>query len=706
LWGVDISLDKVVEAFDSSSAEEISLPIMEVIPDALQPRQSYDVAALEQLAGSIREFGILNKPLVERMTIKRAIEYVQTWDDSKHKQTYLDFLKETKNEFVYMLVSGHRRHLAGLMAGLNNLNCLVIPGDLSIIERRIIQLHENKYTPLSPWMRAEAIVDLFGLISASYEEKRMTYTRKQLALDIGYSESTISDAFAFVEDLHEEIKERVREEKVEYGHAINISRLPKQRQQGELRQILDAKRGKKKKGMSLREATKRVSGLLRQEREVFVPQTAYETTAWEHKLPKLRESLKQCQDIMYIVIKLSNLSGSEVLREYNTFLTSSLIAQIKAFYTDFSEMTGPASHLHHHFSSYHAFADYVKNIAPRPRAREKIQTERYGNLVSSCLEKNLENRLDTDPEPLYDHVRMIPLDEIDFDPKNPRKKYKSEDIEELAASIAKVGLIHPIHVTYEDGKYRVDAGNSRLRAYHLLDEKGLLKERVIPAYILNELPENLLHRLKIDENTQQRPNLDERAATWSGLFKDMKTGGNLKTIAAFSREIGEPADVVGTALKYEDSLHPDVQNLVHEGILPYSVALVLAEYNNQFVDSPSASYTHEQLEWQIIPALDAALGNYSSVALRNSLDRTIQDRLQTTFLSEREIRDFREQVRDSVRSRLNSALQGLSYLIREEMKPEHLPHLMNNISLLRAFYKFDDTISYFFRQSMGDLVDK
>lgn len=63
-----------------------------------------------------------------------------------------------------------------------------------------------------------------------------------------------------------------------------------------------------------------------------------------------------------------------------------------------------------------------------------------------------------------DYFARIPADQIETDPTQPRKFFDQAALEELAASIA-VRLLHPPAVTkLAEGRYRLDAGERRLRA--------------------------------------------------------------------------------------------------------------------------------------------------------------------------------------------------------------------------------------------------
>ena len=96
-------------------------------------------------------------------------------------------------------------------------------------------------------------------------------------------------------------------------------------------------------------------------------------------------------------------------------------------------------------------------------------------------------------------VELIDIDKIDFN-INERLEFQDgvdvSDLDELVASIKKVGLIHPIVVVKKGDRYEKVAGRRRIEAYKLL------KKEKIPAIVLEEQEINVIEKLKMnfDEN--------------------------------------------------------------------------------------------------------------------------------------------------------------------------------------------------------------
>lgn len=93
-------------------------------------------------------------------------------------------------------------------------------------------------------------------------------------------------------------------------------------------------------------------------------------------------------------------------------------------------------------------------------------------------------------------LKEIKLDQIIRDEEQPRREFSEEALNALAQSIKEHGVLQPIVVTREDGKYKIVAGERRWRAAKLA---GLEK---IPAIIRTLDSQNRLE-LSIIENAQR-----------------------------------------------------------------------------------------------------------------------------------------------------------------------------------------------------------
>lgn len=116
-------------------------------------------------------------------------------------------------------------------------------------------------------------------------------------------------------------------------------------------------------------------------------------------------------------------------------------------------------------------------------------------------------------------LKELKITDIVRDEDQPRREFSAEAIEALASSIKEHGVLQPIVVTKEDGKYKIVAGERRWRASKIA---GLDK---IPAIIRTLDSQNRLE-LSIIENAQRE---DLNAIELATAYAKLKTQFNLSS---------------------------------------------------------------------------------------------------------------------------------------------------------------------------------
>lgn len=114
-------------------------------------------------------------------------------------------------------------------------------------------------------------------------------------------------------------------------------------------------------------------------------------------------------------------------------------------------------------------------------------------------------------------LKHLKIDDIFRDEEQPRREFNEEALEALAASIKEHGVLQPIVVTKEEGKYKIVAGERRWRASKIA---GLEK---IPAIVRTLDSQNRLE-LSIIENAQRE---DLNAIELATAYAKLKTQFNL-----------------------------------------------------------------------------------------------------------------------------------------------------------------------------------
>lgn len=141
----------------------------------------------------------------------------------------------------------------------------------------------------------------------------------------------------------------------------------------------------------------------------------------------------------------------------------------------------------------------------------------------------------------------ISVDSIEANPFQPRTNFDGQALEELAASIRKLGIVQPLTVReITPGKYQLIAGERRLRASRLA---GLTH---VPAYVRTADDQAMLE-LALVENIQ-REDLDavEVAISFQRLIEECRltqeqlserVGKQRSTVANYLRLLKLPAEI-------------------------------------------------------------------------------------------------------------------------------------------------------------------
>lgn len=96
-------------------------------------------------------------------------------------------------------------------------------------------------------------------------------------------------------------------------------------------------------------------------------------------------------------------------------------------------------------------------------------------------------------------VKPIRLDSLDISPSNVRKQNVTADLDSLAASLQEFGLLQPIVVHENDGRYTIIVGQRRYLAARQLGWE------TIPAFVLNRpFDQDQSIILSLSENIQRR----------------------------------------------------------------------------------------------------------------------------------------------------------------------------------------------------------
>ena len=169
------------------------IPIADIDPNLSQPRKEFDKDALEQLADSIRQAGVLQPILV------------------------------VENGMRYRIVAGERRYRAARLAGLETIPC--ITRSLTEVQQLEAALIENlQREDLNPIEEAQAIKALM---------QQCGYTQEEAAKRLGKSRPAVANLLRLL-SLPESIIQMVIAGELSAGHARVLAGVSPESRQLEL----------------------------------------------------------------------------------------------------------------------------------------------------------------------------------------------------------------------------------------------------------------------------------------------------------------------------------------------------------------------------------------------------------------------------------------------------------------------------------------
>lgn len=173
------SLDLSLEFLDSSNEDVRSIAIEFISPGPFQPRFEFDDQALQELADSIREHGII-QPIVVR----------------------------TKGNDRYEIIAGERRWRAAQRIPLHNVPIIVrnVTDKAALAISLIENIQRESLNPVEEASQLKRLIDEFSL------------AHSELAQTIGKSRAAVSNKLRLL-NLTEPVLEMLKVGKMEVGHA-------------------------------------------------------------------------------------------------------------------------------------------------------------------------------------------------------------------------------------------------------------------------------------------------------------------------------------------------------------------------------------------------------------------------------------------------------------------------------------------------------
>lgn len=153
-------------------------------------------------------------------------------------------------------------------------------------------------------------------------------------------------------------------------------------------------------------------------------------------------------------------------------------------------------------------------------------------------------------------VQMIDIDHVEANRQQPRRRFDDDGLEELSRSIKETGILQPVLVTRDGDRFRILAGERRVRAARLA---GLTR---VPVLVKEGLEDRDHLLLALIENVQRRDltAMEEADAYWH--LKD-KFGMTQEEIA---ERVGKDRTTVANAMRLL-KLPAEIRAQVEDGLL-------------------------------------------------------------------------------------------------------------------------------------------
>ncbi|MEJ7678880.1 MAG: ParB/RepB/Spo0J family partition protein [Segetibacter sp.] len=161
-------------------------------------------------------------------------------------------------------------------------------------------------------------------------------------------------------------------------------------------------------------------------------------------------------------------------------------------------------------------------------------------------------------------INRIPIDRIIINPKQPRRDFDEQSLNELAASIKMHDIIQPVTVSQlTDGKYQLITGERRFRSAKIAGLKDL------PAYIRHANDQQLLELALLENLQREDLNAIEVGLSYKRMMEELEY-----TQEQVAERMGKERSTVTNYIRLL-KLPPDIQLSVRNGSLSMGHARAL-----------------------------------------------------------------------------------------------------------------------------------
>lgn len=242
--GIDKTINKSTNKAGDAKDGVLNLKISKIEPNREQPRKNFDEEALQELADSIKQHGVITPIIVQ--------------DRKDH----------------YEIVAGERRWRASQLAGKKEIPAIIKNfteqeiAEISLIEN----LQREDLNPIEEALAYKRLLEEFHL------------KQEEVAERVAKSRSAVTNSMRLLK-LADEVQQMVIDDKLTTGHARALLAIEDQQQQIEVaNRIIDEK-------LSVRDIEKLVKNLGKEKKEKPVKKLIENSFIYEDLSEKLKQSL-------------------------------------------------------------------------------------------------------------------------------------------------------------------------------------------------------------------------------------------------------------------------------------------------------------------------------------------------------------------------------------------------------------------------------
>lgn len=261
---------------EKASEKEITIPIQKIEPNPDQPRNQFDEDSLQELADSIKQFGVLQPLLVK------------------------------KRDDFYEIIAGERRWRAAKLAGLKELPVVIRDfTDNEIVEIALIEnIQRENLSPIEEAMAYKRLMEEFHL------------KQDEVATKVSKSRATITNSLRLLK-LDQRVQHMLEEEMISNGHARALLAIHDGDQQYEVAmKVFDEK-------LSVRDIEKLVKNLNKPKKEKIKEDYSFLYT-------DLEESMKQILGSKVSIKNKKNNKGKIEIEYYSRDELERIVDMIKS----------------------------------------------------------------------------------------------------------------------------------------------------------------------------------------------------------------------------------------------------------------------------------------------------------------------------------------------------------------------------------------